>query len=472
MPDLSEQSQLIVLNEKEGRIVKPRFSYLRDLFLGLILFAVFLGLITAVVNADYSRLQKRLVAFANPDGFVGEQKVPVQWLDRYNLPAGTEEDFAQDADGDGLSLYDEYVYLTSPLNPDTDGDGVSDGEEVKKGANPLGEGELSTNKSELLSRWEKMRENTRFDIDLVKRLSAFFNPDGFLAARKIPEQWRARYLSAWGSDHDSDSDTDGDGLSLYQEYLYLTDPTRADTDGDGVSDGEEVEAETNPRGRGSEDKDGDGMPDKWEMTYGLNQFLDDRSADRDGDGLSNRWEYLYGLDPTVADTDGDGYDDLREIKGGYDPSVPGDVRMQAVIVIDKINVTVPMVWASSVREDDMQRYLKKGAVHYPRTAAPGQKGNSFVAAHSSNYAWVDGNYNEVFSRLNEVVPGDMIKVKVTLANGKTVEHLYKTVQQRITKPDDPWIFLKTDKAVLTLSTCWPLGTRQKRLVVKAELVEQ
>jgi hypothetical protein len=37
---------------------------------------------------------------------------------------------AWDSDGDGLGLFDEYRCCTSPLNPDTDGDGVNDGDEI------------------------------------------------------------------------------------------------------------------------------------------------------------------------------------------------------------------------------------------------------------------------------------------------------------------------------------------------------
>lgn len=44
----------------------------------------------------------------------------------------------RDTDRDGLSDFDElYVYGTSPYLPDTDSDGILDGEEVKKGSNPL-----------------------------------------------------------------------------------------------------------------------------------------------------------------------------------------------------------------------------------------------------------------------------------------------------------------------------------------------
>jgi 6-phosphogluconolactonase (cycloisomerase 2 family) len=43
-----------------------------------------------------------------------------------------------DTDGDGLSDGDEvHKYHTDPLNPDTDGDGLSDGEEVRLGTDPL-----------------------------------------------------------------------------------------------------------------------------------------------------------------------------------------------------------------------------------------------------------------------------------------------------------------------------------------------
>lgn len=48
-----------------------------------------------------------------------------------------------DTDEDGLFDREEVkVYGTDPLNPDTDGDGYSDGEEVDSGYNPKGEGKL------------------------------------------------------------------------------------------------------------------------------------------------------------------------------------------------------------------------------------------------------------------------------------------------------------------------------------------
>jgi hypothetical protein len=48
------------------------------------------------------------------------------------------------------------------------------------------------------------------------------------------------------------------------------------------------------------DDDGDGLPDIWEQTYGLNPLdATDAALDRDLDGLTNRQEYQAGADPTV-----------------------------------------------------------------------------------------------------------------------------------------------------------------------------
>ncbi len=51
--------------------------------------------------------------------------------------------FNPDTDGDGLFDGEEVkVYKTDPLNPDTDGDGFKDGAEVKAGYDPKGPGKL------------------------------------------------------------------------------------------------------------------------------------------------------------------------------------------------------------------------------------------------------------------------------------------------------------------------------------------
>ena len=134
---------------------------------------------------------------------------------------------------------------TDPLNPDTDGDGLPDGWELKFGFNPL-------------------------------------------SARE-----RANEGSTWWVDMDC-YDPDRDGLTNLEEYELGTDPTSPDVDGDGLWDIEEIEAGTDPW---NPDTDGDGLLDGEEVhLYGT----DPNKWDTDGDGVSDGEEaFLYETSPTL-----------------------------------------------------------------------------------------------------------------------------------------------------------------------------
>ncbi|WP_203300640.1 hypothetical protein [Marinobacter sediminum] len=72
----------------------------------------------------------------------------------------------------------------------------------------------------------------------------------------------------------------------------------------------------------TDDTDGDGLPDEWEVTYGLNpDSADDASLDLDGDGLTNSDEFLALTDPSISDTDSDGIDDGYEVANGLNPTI-------------------------------------------------------------------------------------------------------------------------------------------------------
>ena len=78
-----------------------------------------------------------------------------------------------------------------------------------------------------------------------------------------------------------DVDPDEDGLSTFSEKFFGANPYADDTDNDGI-------------------------PDGWEVTFGLNpKDSTDASSDLDGDGLSNLDEYRAHTNPTASDTDHD-----------------------------------------------------------------------------------------------------------------------------------------------------------------------
>lgn len=209
----------------------------------------------------------------------------------------------------------------------------------------------------------------------------------------------------------------------------------------------------------------------WALQSGLDESNNKYDDDSDGDGLPNYLEYAHLTDPKKSDTDGDGFNDRQEITNGYDPDAPGEVRPTVEITIQKIGVDVPMIWSKSADESSLQEDLKSGVVLYPKTASPGQNGNAVISGHSSNYVWVPGNFNHIFKDLNNLSAGDKVDVKMIQNNGRVFIYHYQVSGKTITSPDDPMIFETTSEPTLTLSTCWPLGTNLRRLIIKADLVK-
>jgi hypothetical protein len=334
----------------------------------------------------------------DPDGdgltnlqeFLGADGIPnmTDWLDPTNpdtdgdgMPDGWEiahgfdprdpTDAHLDADNDGLTNLEEYLYGTLPRVADTDGDFLPDGAEIDYGADPLNP---DTDGDGLLDGREVWDWNMDGIFD-----GGFFNvlpggdydndglmdgpqdwdsdgdgmPDGFevldpsfgLPYTNVPDDCRMDPLNA----NDADLDCDGDGLTNLEEYLvrnelignppvsfdpslantavsfmsrwlYSTDPYLADTDGDGFPDGFEVYFGLHPQDPFVD------VSSNQRTTTGLGIFLP--TGDPDGDGLWNRREFeiRFHLDanadplapedlsthPWIADTDGDGLWDGEE----------------------------------------------------------------------------------------------------------------------------------------------------------------
>lgn len=199
-----------------------------------------------------------------------------------------------DTDNDTLSDWWEiWVYNTSAIHDDTDGDGLLDYEEEVTEIWPYGP-------------WPP----TNWSIGLFE---ASVEPPGgyspFVTAEfTLPERpVLAAIYSTDALDPDSDNDLLPDGAEV---YFYGTDPMDSDSDNDGVFDTYEF------------DTDFDGLADGIEFDIGLQGTFGGgiMNPDSDLDGLLDGDEYyIYGTDPAKTDTDEDGYSDGLEIALGLDP---------------------------------------------------------------------------------------------------------------------------------------------------------
>ena len=212
-----------------------------------------------------------------------------------------------DTDGDGLTDYDEIkIYKTHPNKPDTDSDGISDGAEVRNGTNP---NTGDTDKDRLLD-----ADEVKFGTDINNSDTDDDGMSDFDETRNGFDPLKAGQILA---------DTDGDELLDIDEMFYKTDRFNSDTDDDGVGDKEEIDNLTNPLGEGDMDFDGDGISDKDEIKYETNPS----KFDSDDDGLTDYEEiFTHKTDPNNRDCDDDGYLDGEEVKNGYNPLGKGKLR--------------------------------------------------------------------------------------------------------------------------------------------------
>ncbi len=137
------------------------------------------------------------------------------------------------------------------------------------------------------------------------------------------------------------------------------------------------------------------------------------------------------------------------------------------VIVEKIGANAPIV--ANVDASNKAAYLaalKKGVAHALGTSFPGQKGVTYLFAHSTDTLINVPRYNAVFYLLREMEIGDKI---VIFFAGRRYD--YVVSETKITDPKDVSYFtLKTDEQILVLQTCDPPGTSWRRLLVIAKPV--
>jgi len=129
---------------------------------------------------------------------------------------------ASDKDGDGLTKREEQEIGTDPNNPDSDADGLQDGEEVRV---------YITDPLNPDSDADGLKDGAEVNTHATDPLKADTDAD-LLSDGDEVNSFKTDPL-----DNDTDNDLLDDGKEVNK---YKTDPLRADTDGEGLNDGEEI----------------------------------------------------------------------------------------------------------------------------------------------------------------------------------------------------------------------------------------
>lgn len=150
-----------------------------------------------------------------------------------------------------------------------------------------------------------------------------------------------------------------------------------------------------------------------------------------------------------------------------DPTITQTVSADPRLIIPKLNIDVPIRF--NVALSDVMEAMNNGVAHYRiagASAYPGEIGNFIITGHSAGDVYSSNPYKYIFSGLERLSEGDLIYV-----NYESVRYTYKVVRKTVVEPTDvEALIVDTNKPLITLVTCTPLGTSRYRLLVTGEQI--
>ena len=134
-----------------------------------------------------------------------------------------------------------------------------------------------------------------------------------------------------------------------------------------------------------------------------------------------------------------------------------------------VTLTVPKLGLENVAVTTgaSQKELdREGIIHLQGTGVPWQEGsNTFIVGHALGFMYTRVPY--VFYELEKLEPGDEIIAEDP--NGQ--EYVFRVYDRMTVRPADYWVTYPEDgRTIISLQTCIPAPTFEKRLVVRGELV--
>lgn len=143
-------------------------------------------------------------------------------------------------------------------------------------------------------------------------------------------------------------------------------------------------------------------------------------------------------------------------------------QLQYNLIIDNLKISAPVIMnVDGNNSEEYNKALENGVAHLKGSALFGKSGNVFIFGHSSHQIDSSGNYKEIFAKLGEIKIGDIIEIQ-----GQEARYVYSVKDKVVVESNDVSVASQNfNLKQLTLMTCWPIGTTEKRLVVISELLE-
>lgn len=149
------------------------------------------------------------------------------------------------------------------------------------------------------------------------------------------------------------------------------------------------------------------------------------------------------------------------------PTITQAVSPEPRLIIPKLNIDVPVAFGISTNE--VNEAMNHGVAQFMipgANALPGQIGNLVISGHSAGDIYSSNPYKFIFSGLERLEVGDLIYV-----NYESVRYTYQMTKSEVVEPTDvAALIYNTNKPMLTLITCTPLGTSRYRLLITAEQI--
>ena len=150
-----------------------------------------------------------------------------------------------------------------------------------------------------------------------------------------------------------------------------------------------------------------------------------------------------------------------------DPTITQTISADPRLIIPKLNIDVPIRFGVSLA--GVMNAMNNGVAHYRingASAYPGEVGNFVITGHSAGDIYSSNPYKYIFSGLERLEDDDLIYV-----NYNSVRYTYQVIRKQVVEPTNiAALTVETDKPLITLVTCTPLGTSRYRLLITGEQI--